>query len=81
MDVPTRQSYVMAVVDPSERSAAAGVTGIARPIGAACAPLLSGVMLGTGLLSLPFFAAGSLKIIYDLALYRSFRNLKPPEES
>ncbi|MCI0712793.1 MAG: MFS transporter [Chloroflexi bacterium] len=81
MDVPTRQSYVMAVVDPTERSAAAGVTGIARPIGAACAPLLSGVMLGTGLLSLPFFAAGSLKIIYDLALYKSFRNLQPPEEN
>ena len=81
MDVPTRQSYVMAVVDPSERSAAAGVTGIARPIGAACAPLLSGVMLGTGWLSLPFFAAGILKIIYDLALYKSFRNLKPREES
>lgn len=81
MDVPTRQSYVMAVVDPTERSAAAGVTGIARPIGAASAPLLSGVMLGTELLGLPFFAAGSLKIIYDLALYKSFRNLKPPEET
>ncbi|MBL8162055.1 MAG: MFS transporter [Anaerolineae bacterium] len=80
MDVPTRQSYVMAVVDPTERSAAAGVTGIARTVGAACAPLLSGLMLGAGLLSLPFFAAGGLKIAYDLALYRSFRRLKPPEE-
>jgi len=80
MDVPTRQSYVMAVVDPAERSAAAGVTGIARTIGAACAPLLTGVFLGAGLLSLPFFAAGGLKIAYDLALYRSFRTLKPQEE-
>ncbi len=80
MDVPTRQSYVMAVVDPSERSAAAGVTSIARTIGVAFSPLFTGLMLGAGLLSLPFFAAGGLKIIYDLALYRSFRQLKPPEE-
>jgi MFS family permease len=80
MDVPTRQSYVMAVVDPAERSAAAGVTGIARTVGAACSPVLTGLMLNAGLLSLPFFAAGGLKIIYDLSLYRSFRQLKPPEE-
>lgn len=80
MDVPTRQSYVMAVVDPAERSAAAGVTGIARTIGAACSPLLTGIFLGAGLLNLPFFAAGSLKIAYDLALYRSFRLHKPAEE-
>ncbi len=79
MDVPTRQSYVMAVVDPAERSAAAGVTGISRTIGAAFAPVFSGMLLGTGLLYLPFLTAGSLKIIYDLALYRSFRNLKPSE--
>jgi MFS family permease len=81
MDVPTRQSYVIAVVDPSERSAAAGVTGIARTIGAACSPLFTGLFLGAGFLSLPFFMAGSLKIVYDLALYRSFRRIKPPEES
>jgi MFS family permease len=81
MDVPTRQSYVMAVVDPNERSAAAGVTGIARTFGAAASPLVTGILLGAGLLSLPFFAAGGLKILYDLALYRSFRQLKPPEEA
>ena len=80
MDVPTRQSYVMAVVDPNERSAAAGVTGIARTFGAAASPLVTGILLSAGLLSLPFFAAGGLKILYDLALYRSFRQLKPPEE-
>ena len=79
MDVPTRQSYVMAVVDPNERSAAAGVTGIVRTMGAACSPVLSGSMLGAGWLSLPFFAAGSFKIVYDLILYRSFRALKPHE--
>ncbi|MBK8027299.1 MAG: MFS transporter [Chloroflexi bacterium] len=80
MDVPTRQSYVMAVVDPAERSAAAGVTGIARSVGAALGPMLSGAFLSLGLLSLPFFAAGTLKIVYDLALFRSFRRVKPPEE-
>jgi MFS family permease len=80
MDVPTRQSYVMAVVDPTERSAAAGVTGIARTIGATFAPVISGAMMRAGFLSLPFFVAGALKITYDLALYRSFRRLKTPEE-
>jgi MFS family permease len=80
MDVPTRQSYVMAVVAPDERSAAAGVTGIARTAGAAISPMITGFFLNAGLLSLPFFLAGGLKIIYDLALYRSFVQVKPPEE-
>jgi len=82
MDVPTRQSYTMAVVAPDERSAAAGVTGIARSIGAALSPSLAGVFLGIpALFSAPFFLAGGLKIAYDLLLYRSFRHLKPPEET
>ncbi len=81
MDVPTRQSYTMAVVSPDERSAAAGVTAIARSIGASVTPSLAGVLLSNAmLLSMPFFLAGGLKIVYDLALYRSFRALKPPEE-
>ncbi|HXW01663.1 MAG TPA: MFS transporter [Anaerolineae bacterium] len=80
MDVPTRQSYTMAVVEPDERSAAAGVTTIARTAAVAAAPVLTGALLGASLFSLPFFLAGSLKIIYDLLLYRSFRALKPPEE-
>lgn len=80
MDVPTRQSYTMAVVDPDERSAAAGVTSIARTAASALAPSITGVMLGASLLSLPFFLAGGLKIVYDLSLYRSFSALKPPEE-
>lgn len=81
MDVPTRQSYTMAVVHPDERSAAAGVTGIARTIGAALSPVLAGPMLASAsLLSLPLFFAGGLKIFYDLLLYRSFKSLKPPEE-
>jgi MFS family permease len=77
MDVPTRQSYVMAVVEPEERSAAAGITGIARTIGASASPVLAGIMLGAGLSSLPFFAAGILKIVYDLSLFQSFRSIKP----
>lgn len=77
MDVPTRQSYVMAVVSPDERSAAAGVTGIARTIGASLAPALAGAL---GVSSLAFFLAGGLKIVYDLALYRSFIALPPHEE-
>lgn len=83
MDVPTRQSYTVAVVHPSERSAAAGVTGIARSIGASVSPLLTGLMLRAAgpWLSAPFFIAGGVKIIYDLALYRSFSSLKPPEEA
>jgi MFS family permease len=81
MDVPTRQSYTMAVVGPEERSAASGVTGVARTTGAALSPVFVGPMLANPmLLSLPFFLAGGLKIIYDLLVYRSFRALKPPEE-
>lgn len=81
MDVPTRQSYTMAVVDPDERSAAAGITGVARTIGASLAPVISGVFLSSPLwLGVPFFVSGSLKIVYDLALYRNFRGLRPPEE-
>ena len=81
MDVPTRQSYVMAVVDPDERSAAAGVTGIARTTGAAVSPLISGpLILNAGLAGIPFVLAGGLKIVYDLALWRAFSAVKPPEE-
>jgi MFS family permease len=81
MDVPTRQSYTMAVVAPDERSAASGVTSIARSVGAALSPSLSGLLLSIpGLLSLPFFLCGGLKITYDLILYRNFKALKPPEE-
>lgn len=78
MDVPTRQSYTMAVVEPDERSAAAGVTGIARSIGAALSPSITGYLLGVPTLyAVPFFISGGLKIIYDLALWREFRSVKP----
>jgi MFS family permease len=81
MDVPTRQSYTMAVVAADERSAASGVTSIARSVGAALSPSLSGLLISIpGLLSIPFYLCGGLKIIYDLVLYRNFKALKPPEE-
>ena len=80
MDVPTRQSYTVAMVDPDERSAASGVTAIARSVGAAISPSLAGLLLGASLISVPFFLCGGLKIVYDLALYSTFRAVKPPEE-
>ena len=81
MDVPTRQSYIMAVVSPEERSAAAGITGVARTTGAAIAPACAGWLLQQpSLISLPFYLAGTLKIVYDLLLYRAFVSVRPPEE-
>ncbi len=81
MDVPTRQSYVMAVVPPEERSAAGGVTGVARTLGAAISPLFVGLMFATpATISVPFFIAGTLKITYDLLLYKQFAKVRPPEE-
>jgi len=81
MDVPTRQSYTMALVEPDERSAASGVTNIARSVGASFAPAIAGPMLASPLLmDVPFFIAGGLKIFYDLLIYVSFRAIRPPEE-
>src|SRR4051794_29359831 len=81
MDVPTRQSYTMAVVDPDERSAAAGVTSIARSLGAAVSPSLATPLLAVpGLAAVPFLIGGGLKVVYDLLLYREFKSVKPPEE-
>jgi MFS family permease len=81
MDVPTRQSYVIAVVEPGERSAAAGVTGIARTTGAAISPALSAPLVAnSGLAGLPFIIAGGLKITYDLLLYRAYTSGRAPDE-
>ena len=74
MDVPTRQSYVMAVVEPGERSAAGAITGVARTIGAAVSPVLVGILFSVpALVNWPFFIAGTLKIGYDLLLYGAFK--------
>jgi MFS family permease len=81
MDVPARQSYVVAVVDPNERSAAAGITGIARTLSSSPAPLISTPLIGIpALASIPFFIGGGLKLLYDLALYQLFKAARPPEE-
>ncbi len=81
MDVPTRQSYVISVVEPDERSAAAGVTGIARTTGAAISPVISVQLVSNaGLAAAPFYIAGSVKILYDLLLYRAFTSGRAPDE-
>jgi len=81
MDVPARQSFVMAVVPASERSAANGITATVRSLGSGLAPSLAGSMLTVAVLvNSPIYLAGGLKIIYDLALYRGFRHVRPPEE-
>lgn len=73
MDVPTRQAYVMALVAPEERPAAAGLTSVARSVAQACSPAVSGLALASAASGLPFFLAGGLKILYDLAVYVRFR--------
>src|SRR5450631_1173210 len=81
MDVPTRTSYVMAVVTPAERAAAASVTAVPRSLASALCPTLSGALLMTAFSGLPLVICGVLKIGYDLALLYSFRHIKPPEEA
>jgi MFS family permease len=80
MDVPTRQSYTMAVVDADERAASAGILSVARNAGAAMAPLFTGAILAQPAWGLPFLLAGGLKVVYDLWIYAVFRHVKPPEE-
>ena len=81
MDVPTRSSYVMAVVTPAERPAAASATAVPRSLAAAGSPLLTGYLLGLSAFGWPLIAAGALKIAYDVALLGLFHNVRPPEES
>lgn len=80
LDVPTRQSYTMAIIYPEERASAAGVLSVARNAAAAVAPAFAGATLATPALGLPFLVAGGLKIIYDLAIFTAFRRIRPPEE-
>ncbi|MDQ3880719.1 MAG: hypothetical protein M3295_06585 [Chloroflexota bacterium] len=80
MDVPTRQSYTMAVVDPDERTATAGITNVARTTAAAVSPALAGWAFSVAALGVPFFVAGALKIAYDLTIFATFRRVHPPEE-
>jgi predicted MFS family arabinose efflux permease len=81
MDVPTRSSYVMAVVTPAERPAAASLTAVPRSLAAAASPLLSGYLLLLSAFGWPLVIAGAIKIAYDLTLLALFRNVRPPEEA
>ena len=80
MDVPTRSSYVMAVVTPAERPAAASVTAVPRSLASAASPALAGALFAAGLQAWPLLLCGALKILYDLLLLAAFRKVKPPEE-
>ena len=80
MDVPTRTSYVMAVVTPGERAAAASVTAVPRSLAAAASPIMAGSLLANSGFGWPLVICGGLKIFYDLLLLATFRNLRPPEE-
>ncbi|MFO0998436.1 MAG: MFS transporter [Alphaproteobacteria bacterium] len=80
MDVPTRTSYVMAVVTPEERPAAASVTAVPRSLAAAAAPMLAGYLFKLSPFGWPLLIGGALKIAYDLALLALFRHIRPPEE-
>jgi MFS family permease len=81
MDVPTRTSYVMAVVTPAERTAAASVTAVPRSLASSLSPALAGILLASPFSGLPLVICGALKIVYDVALLFTFRHVKPPEES
>jgi sugar phosphate permease len=80
MDVPTRQSYVMAVVRPEERTFASGVTHLVRLAGWAFAPAFAGMLMSGASLAVPLYIGAGMKIFYDLALWRAFRGVAPPEE-
>jgi MFS family permease len=79
MDVPTRQSYVMAIVAPGERTVASGVTNVSRNVGWAVGPSIAGLLMQQTLAA-PLVIGGALKISYDVLLYAAFRNIRPPEE-
>jgi hypothetical protein len=80
MDVPTRASYVLAVVTPAERAAAASFTAVPRSLASAISPAVSGALLSSAFGSMPLVISGILKGIYDLTLLFSFRHIRPPEE-
>jgi hypothetical protein len=80
MDVPARQSYVMSVVEPDERAAAASITNVPRSLSAGVSPVMAGALLGASTFGWPLVIAGSLKSVYDLLLLRTFSAVKPEEE-
>ena len=80
MDVPTRSSYVMAIVTPDERPAAASITAVPRSLAAAASPVLAGALLALSSFGWPLLVAGGVKILYDLLLLATFRKIRAPEE-
>jgi predicted MFS family arabinose efflux permease len=80
MDVPTRQSYILAVVKPNERTYASGITSLARNAAWATAPSFAGYFMQHLALAAPLFVGAGIKLVYDVLLYGAFRRLKPPEE-
>ncbi len=80
MDVPTRQSYMLAIIDPEERNSATSITNVSRTAASTVPPSISGYLIGAALLAAPFILAGVFKLAYDAAIYLSFRRVKPPEE-
>jgi len=80
MDVPTRSSYVMAIVPPDERAAAASVTSVPRSLASAASPVIAGYLLGVSTFGWSFVAGGVAKIVYDLLLLATFHKVRPPEE-
>ncbi|MEO8135758.1 MAG: MFS transporter, partial [Betaproteobacteria bacterium] len=81
MDVPTRSSYVMAIVTPAERPAAASITSVPRSLASAAGPFLAGYLLSVSSFGWPLVVAGGVKIVYDLLLLGMFRKVRPPEEA
>ena len=81
MDVPTRSSYVMAVVAPAERAAAASVTSVPRGLASAVSPAIAGALFAAGHVAMPFVICGAMKILYDVLLLWTFRHVRPPEET
>jgi len=80
MDVPTRQSYIVAVVNDEERTRAAGISNLTRSVAWAVAPVVAGSLMRTLSLSAPLLVGPGMKIVYDVLLYRAFRHVRPPEE-
>ena len=81
MDVPTRQSYVLAVVQPDERTFASGITNLVRLSAWAVAPAFAGMLMNGDSMYLPLVIGAGMKIVYDLLLWRAFRGIRPPEET
>jgi MFS family permease len=80
MDVPARQAYVVSIVPAAERAGAVAMTGAVRGVAQSFGPALAGVAIGAAAFGLPFFAAGGLKIVYDLTLFKAFRNRRAEHE-